>query len=135
MQRIELQQTAWQNFDPASSQIQSPSFSGQGIVGAVDLVLADPWYQEQHQPKPSEYNQVRGLFDELTHAGSVFIVFGKAALLYKCWAPIFENNRGGSKIEYSILPYLLHVIRSALRDKFTHNFTTWHSMAEVLLLS
>ena len=53
VQRIELQQTAWQNFDPASSQIQSLSFSGQGIVGAVDLILADQWYQEQHQPKPS----------------------------------------------------------------------------------
>ena len=69
----------------------------------------------------------------MSHEYTVFLIFGVPELLYQYWAPIFANKLGGSKIEYKIQKSLFTVVRSSRRDKFTHNFMSWHSMCEYAL--
>ena len=66
----------------------------------------------------------------ITKDRTVFLIFGRPDMLFAHWAPIFEHGLAASTVEYKIESSMFHVVRSASRDKFTHNFSTWHSMCE-----
>ena len=47
-------------------------------------------------------------------------------LFSRNWAPVFEKGQAGSKVEYKIESSLFHLVRSAARDKFTHNYLAFY---------
>ena len=100
--QCEMLSRAWQDFDPSSVSLKMQGRDNAGMIGQVDLVLADPWYLERYQPKMSEHNILRKLFDTISHDYTVFLIFGKMEFLAKCWLPVFQKGVGGSKISYKV---------------------------------
>ena len=126
---IELQSKPWQQFDPKDVSLNLQR-EHNGVVGEVDLVFADPFYGPQYQPAAHERSTLRKLFDTVTKDYTVFIIFGRPDVLFEYWKPIFDDKLAGSKVEYRIQSSMFHVVRHQMRDKFTNNFSTWHSMCE-----
>ena len=98
--------TAWQ--DLKLNDVKLKCVGGQQFL--ADLVLADPWYTVQHQPKLSEQTIARKLFDLVSRDGTVFIIFGRPELLFSHWAPIFEKRLNGSEVECKIHSNMWHVV-------------------------
>jgi hypothetical protein len=128
---VEILNTAWQQLDCKDVSLRIPNQEiYQGLEGLVDLVLADPFYGPKWQPTLTERPIVRKLFDKISKDRTVFLIFGRPDMLYLHWYPVFEHGLANSTVEYKIESSLFHVVRASSRDKFTHNFSTWHSMCE-----
>ena len=121
-----LENTRWQAVDPSAVVAPHPT-------KACKLIWLDPFYQEEHQPLPSETSRMREIVDALSQEGTVVLIFGRPYLLYSRWAPIFEDGVNKSKLRWAVDPSLFFVHRQRQRDCKNSNFKVWHSMTEAIL--
>lgn len=127
---VEMLVTQWQNFQAGTALVQLPEKQNVGVIGQVDLIFADPWYQAQYQPTALEAPKLRKLLDQVSHDNTVMIIFGRGEILHKYWAPVFEKGFASSKVDWKVESSYFNVVRTSLRDRHTHNNNTWHSMIE-----
>ena len=121
-----LENSKWQAVDPLAVVAPHPT-------KACKLIWLDPFYQEKHQPQPSELSKMREKVDALSQEGTVVLIFGRPDLLYSRWAPIFEDAFNKSKMRWAVDPSLFFVHRQRQRDRKNGNCKVWHSMTEAIL--
>jgi hypothetical protein len=93
----------------------------------------DPFYGPSDQPTGNRAQELRKVLDRLSHVGSVVLVWGRPEWLYEYWKPLFADGFAGSNTCWHLDASPFYVHRDRSRDKFTRNFTTWHSMVEAAL--
>jgi len=82
-----LLRSAWQDID-----VEAPVFKDRAKL--AKLILLDPFYEMEYQPKESEWKIMRKILDHFS-TGTVVSIFGRFQA-YERWQPIFEAKSSGS---------------------------------------